>query len=236
MPPATTDDQAFTIVAIGDSETTGAGDPTGEGWVGRYASLVEDEYGIDVAVENLALEGQFSGELLQEVRSDDDLRQQLAGADVVLIGTGGADLNLGDDALSSGTCEGKACYVPVVREFARDFEAIVSEVASLQGSGGVIRALASPNVVPGAEDIVPSFITHEIGLYQAKTLRNAICATMEEHGGRCVDAFDAFNGPTGMKDAYEAGLLNLQDCCYPSQGGHQLIAEMLLETTPAPAG
>ena len=95
-----------------------------------------------------------------------------------------------------------------------------------------MRALASPNAVPGAEDIVPSFITHEIGLYQATALRDAICATMEDHDGQCVDAFEAFNGPTGLEDAYEAGLLNLQECCYPSEGGHQLIAEMLLETTP----
>ena len=184
LPSATTDDPTFTIVAIGDSETTGAGDPTGEGWVGRYASLIEDEYGINVAVENHAVEGQYSAELLQEIESDEDLRQQLAGTDVVLIGTGGADLNIGDDALSAGTCEGKTCYVPVVREFARNFEEIVSEVASLQGSGGVMRALASPNAVPGAEDIVPSFITHEIGLYQATALRDAICATMEDHDGQ----------------------------------------------------
>jgi lysophospholipase L1-like esterase len=232
-PSVASNDQVFTIVALGDSEATGAGDPTGEGWVGRYAALIEDEYGIDVTVENHAAEGKYSSTLLLEVESDDDLRQQLASADLVLMGIGGADLNIGDDALSSGTCDGKACYVPILNEFERNLDAIATEVDSVQGSGGEMRAVAFPNVYPGAEKVVPSFITPEIALYQATTLRDAICSTMEDHGGECIDALAEFNGPDGTKDAYEAGLLNLKDCCYPSEDGHQLIAELLLETTPS---
>src|SRR3712207_2791465 len=58
------------IVAPGDSETTGAGDPTGLGWVGRYARLLRKDLGASVRVENLAADGKTSEELLSEVRSD----------------------------------------------------------------------------------------------------------------------------------------------------------------------
>ena len=36
---------AWSLVAIGDSSTTGSGDPTGVGWVGAYAKAIHDGTG-----------------------------------------------------------------------------------------------------------------------------------------------------------------------------------------------
>src|SRR4051812_9728904 len=55
---------AMTVVAIGDSDTTGIGDPTGHGWVGRYGDLLHGKVGSRVAVDNRAGEGKTSAELL----------------------------------------------------------------------------------------------------------------------------------------------------------------------------
>jgi hypothetical protein len=52
--PASTASQAakdatvWNIVALGDSVTTGEGDPTGLGWVGRYARLLRQKLGFKV--------------------------------------------------------------------------------------------------------------------------------------------------------------------------------------------
>jgi hypothetical protein len=57
---------------------------------------------------------------------------------------------------------------------------------------------------------------------------------MAEHEGRCIDVLEAFNGPDGTENAYEKGLMNHEDCCYPNSKGQQLMAELLLETGLAP--
>jgi lysophospholipase L1-like esterase len=91
----------FRIVALGDSDTTGNGDPTGVGWVGRYARLLHQRLGLKMTVTNLALDGTTSWSLLTAVRSDSRTRSTIAAADAVLLGIGGADLNAGDDRWQS---------------------------------------------------------------------------------------------------------------------------------------
>ncbi len=228
-PSASSATAALRIVALGDSDATGAGDPTGTGWVGRYGDLVQRKLGVDVQVTNLAAEGETSEQLLDEVRSDDVTRQELASADVVLIGIGGADLNEGDANLEAGSCKGKACYTPVLRRFRRNFEDIVAGVHTTTPSDALLRAITLANVVPGAEDVVPPFLTPDLGRYQAATERDAICGAIQKYEGQCVDVLTAFNGRSGLEDAYASGLMNKEDCCYPSGKGQQLIANLLVK-------
>jgi hypothetical protein len=57
---------------------------------------------------------------------------------------------------------------------------------------------------------------------------------MARYGGRCIDVLHRFNGLAGTTDAYRRGLLNHEDCCYPSAKGQQLMAEMLIGTGLTP--
>lgn len=222
------------IVALGDSDTTGSGDPTGAGWVGRYGRLLHQRLGIETRVTNLAVDGTTSSRLLAAARSNSAMRRTIAAADVVLIGIGGADLNAGDDRWQSGSCRGKACYAADLRAFARNLEATVATVAKLRrGKKTVLRAITLPNALTGAEDAIPGFlkpVATSIGVFQSNALRRAICASMTRHAGRCVDVYRVFNGANGRANAYKKGLLNHTDCCYPSAMGQQLIAELLLRT------
>jgi len=79
---------SWKIVALGDSDTTGQGDPTRVGWVGRYAAQLRQKLGLTVTVVNLAQEGMTSGQLLASVRSDSSTRSALKGAQIVLLGIG----------------------------------------------------------------------------------------------------------------------------------------------------
>lgn len=226
---------AWEIVALGDSATTGEGDTTGLGWVERYARLLRQRVRAKLIVTNLAENGKSSDQLLRELQADPATRRQVARARIVLFGIGGADLNAGDERLQAGRCRGRACYAPVLGRFARNFDAAVATVRELRGSHATaLRAIAPPNVIPGAEDVVPAFATRALGLFQARTEKQAICRAMTRHDGRCVDLVRAFNGPSGTEDAYEKGLMNHDDCCYPSAAGQQLIAELLLRTGLAP--
>jgi lysophospholipase L1-like esterase len=232
---ARTDGTVWHVVALGDSDTSGAGDPTGLGWAGRYARLLRTRLGLKVAFTNLAQEGKTSDVLLSEVKSDPSTRAAVKQAQIVLVGIGGADLNAGDDRNAAKTCKGTACYAADLRAFGRNLDQTSAAIRELRPPNrAVLRAITLPNVVPGAEKIVPPFVTHAIGVFQVTTLRRSICAAMTHHGGRCVDVLRAFNGPRATGNAYAARLLTKADCCYPSGKGQQLMAELVLRSGLAP--
>jgi lysophospholipase L1-like esterase len=219
------------IVALGDSDTTGSGDPTGIGWVGRYAKLLRRRLGAHISVTNLAQDGKTSGVLLSELRNDGATRSKVRNANIVLLGIGGADLNTGDARYDAGQCGGKDCYAADLKKFGRNFASTSALIARLRRhKKTLLRAITLPNAIPGAQDVIPPFLTVDLGVYQAETLRQKICAAMKTHRGRCIDVLTAFNGPRGAEDAYAKGLMNHADCCYASAKGQQLIANLLLRT------
>jgi len=215
------------VVAIGDSDATGVGDPSAQGWVGRYGDLLETKTGAVVTVDNRAMEGETSDQLRGDVARDASLRRALADADVVLIGIGGADLNAGDDALSAGDCRGIGCYDALLRRFDENISAIAAGVRQV-APRALVRAMSLPNAFPGAGSAIPPFITATIGRYQATTERDSVCRAMRANGGRCVDVVAALNGPLARGDAYARGLMTKDPCCYPSAKGQQLIARLLV--------
>jgi lysophospholipase L1-like esterase len=219
---------AITILAIGDSDTTGIGDPSGRGWAGRFGDLLHRKLSAVVHVDNRAVEGQTSDELRNAVIGDDALRQALAKADVVLVGTGGADLNAGDDALQANQCDGRACYRPILRRFGENISAIATEVHQLNRSA-LLRAISLPNGYPGAGDAIPPFITAAISRYESTMERALVCQAMQRNGGRCADVVRGFNGPSANEDAYTSGLMTKDPCCYPSGKGQQLMAGLLIK-------
>ena len=234
-PGKSTPPDSWHIVALGDSDATGAGDTTGVGWVERYARLLRHRVHAKIDVINLAENGKTSDQLLSEIRTDPATRRQVNHATIVLFGIGGADLNTGDERLQAGRCRGRACYAPVLRRFARNFEETVAMARKLRGSRPtILRAITLPNALPGARDVIPPFITPELSLYQVRGEKQAICHAMAEHEGRCVDLLRAFNGKSGTENAYEKGLMNHDDCCYPSAEGQQTIAELMMRTGLSP--
>lgn len=219
--------RALSVVAIGDSDATGVGDPSSRGWVGRYADLLKAETGAVVTVDNRAMEGDTSDQLRGDVAHDASLRRALADADVVLIGIGGADLNAGDVALSAGDCRGIGCYAAVLRRFDVNISAIAAGVRQVAPSA-LMRAMSLPNAFPGAGSAIPPFITANISRDEATTERDSVCRAMQANGGRCVDVVAAFNGPLARGDAYARGLMTKDPCCYPNAAGQQLIARLLI--------
>jgi lysophospholipase L1-like esterase len=79
----------FRIVALGDSLTRGAGDATG-GYPDRVARALGQK-GRPTVVENLAVDGSETGDVLRKVR-EPGTASTLARADLVLLSAGGNDL------------------------------------------------------------------------------------------------------------------------------------------------
>lgn len=220
---------AWHVVALGDSGASGRGDPTRQAWSGRYARLLTLGLHHKVLLTNLASEGLTSSQLLRNLRTDPNVRGVVANADILLFGsTAGSHLNAADGMLAAGACKGTACYASQLRLWAKDFEQIVAASVKLRDSKKtVLLGVTDPNVVPGAQGVVPPFATVALGLFQARTIKRTVCATVSRDGGKCVDVLAAFNGPSGTEDAYKKGLMNKIECCYASGKGQQLIAELL---------
>jgi lysophospholipase L1-like esterase len=229
---------ALSLVAVGDSEATGHGDPTGEGWVGRYAKLLDTEMGRKVTVTSLAEDGLTSDLLVEQLTSDANTMAAIAAADIIVIGAGGADLNAGDDRFAAGTCSAEARYKDDLAAFAQNMdEAAVAIAKARDGKPTLFRAITPPNVLTGAESVIPPFlrpVATRVGVYQAKSIRSSVCSAMHKHHGDCIDVLTAFNGASGKNNAYKSGLMNLSDCCYPSAKGQQLMAELLIKTGTTP--
>jgi hypothetical protein len=89
-------------------------------------------------------------------------------------------------------------------------------VRQLAGRSALIRAISLPNGYPGAGNAFPPFATPGVALYQAVTERTIVCGAARKHGGDCINVVRAFNGSSGTGDAYQAGLMTKDPCCYPS--------------------
>ncbi|HEY6570045.1 MAG TPA: GDSL-type esterase/lipase family protein [Candidatus Limnocylindrales bacterium] len=232
--PSTAASNALQLVALGDSETTGSGDRTGRGWVEYYAERIREGTGREVNVTNLARNGTRSLDLVMAVQQAADIRNAIAAADIVVLGIGGADLNAGDALLEAGSCGGTDCYDASIAAYGANIDAIAAEIVNLRGGQPTaLRAITQPNALTGAESVIPPFlrsISTEVGVHVARGFNAATCAAMAAHDGACVDVLTAINGPDGTGDGYATGLMNIADCCYPSERGHRLIADLLYKT------
>src|SRR5262245_30005409 len=83
---------ALTYVALGDSIAAGAGDNGPGGYVGRYRDAAATDLGVAITLQNLAVGGSTSGNLLSALTTDGGVQAAVAGADLVTFDIGGNDL------------------------------------------------------------------------------------------------------------------------------------------------
>ncbi|MGZ6988691.1 MAG: GDSL-type esterase/lipase family protein [Thermoanaerobaculia bacterium] len=83
---------AFRTVALGDSLTRGTGDAAGGGGYPERIAAALRKSGLTVTIENLAVDGAESGDLLRKM-DDAGVAQRVAAADLILVSIGGNDLS-----------------------------------------------------------------------------------------------------------------------------------------------
>jgi len=79
------------VVALGDSLTRGAGDANGQGYAGLVRQSLEKKFGKSISFSNLAINGQESPDLVKQL-SQEQVKRQLAEANLILFTIGGNDL------------------------------------------------------------------------------------------------------------------------------------------------
>lgn len=86
-----TADGFHNVVALGDSLTRGSGDANGQGYAGLVRKALEQNSEEPIRFTNLAVNGQESPELLQQL-DQEQVKKLIAEADLILFTIGGNDL------------------------------------------------------------------------------------------------------------------------------------------------
>lgn len=213
--------EPYRYVAIGDSISTGIWH--WPGFVGAYADHIESDTGTPVTVENRAVNGLTSGELLDSVRTSQAMRNALRDADVITWSIGGNDLRGARTAYKQGTCGGgdnQNCLRAVEEQVADDWDDIIDEVLALRGSDAIVRTMDIYNPYVDDDKADGSFAVFKGYL---DGLNQQLRSAAQGAGIPVAGVYAAFNGPDGTDSAPYITF----DGLHPTSAGHAVIAGLL---------
>ncbi len=235
-PPSDASGPGWTLVALGDSIPYAAPADCGgcTGYPVLLARRIEQDTGVPVRVRNDARHDSLdSAGLLDALRTDADMRSDVAAADIVTITIGHNDTPWvrSDDSCDGAASDqhanwaryGRRCVTALATALAHNLDRILAQVTALRhGRPTAIRVTnfsndneRDPLAEPGGDAVSKSVVD---------AFSAAICSTARAHHLPCADVYHAFNGPTGTRFD---GPHVAADHVHPNQRGHELIAKLL---------
>jgi lysophospholipase L1-like esterase len=215
-------------VAMGNSITF----YPGHGAIHRYAAMLEEDFGVEVEMRNHTVGGQRTDHFLDRLQNDDELRSDLAEADVITLLIPNEEwAEPGSTAIGSGgrnpaDCGGddnEQCLRDMINYYKSHVDAIFEElVAVADPSEKLIR--------------VQDFYMFPTNVYTEETFDNVYPYWAEaqhyvedvasEYGIPVAQVFDDFMGPDGTENPEVAGLVT-GDGVHPTADGAQRIADLI---------
>ncbi|WP_379970731.1 SGNH/GDSL hydrolase family protein [Ectobacillus sp. sgz5001026] len=198
------------IISLGDSLTRGVGDNEGLGYIGRLRSSLETDYKQKVALNNLAVSGARTPELLKQL-SDNGVRYSISRANVIMITIGGNDVfpgwqTIGETDLTQ--------FHPDVATFQENVKKIITEIREINPDSPIYwLGLYNP-----FEDVPELKGSGSVAIDWNNAL---IKSTIDSKGVYIVPTYDLFQGRT--KD------LLFSDHFHPNNKGYTLMANRLLQ-------
>ena len=210
------------VVGLGDSVPAGSACACTD-----YVNLLAGRLGEKVTSTNLAVPGQTTSGLLDQLSSSADVRSALADADVVIVTVGANDVEATDPSDCDSSDDGPQCYSGELTTLTQNLDRVAAAVAAQATRPGARILLTGYwNVfldgtaakAKGADYVrVADAVTREVN--------NRISSAAAAHGAVFVDLFTPFRGADGSKDCTD---LLAADGDHPDAAGHALIANALL--------
>lgn len=204
--------KALRYVAIGDSLTVGYGAAAGRGFVPRYAAAVEERFGRKVDTYNAGVTGATSGEILQTLETDSNVRERIAKAHLITLTAGGNDLLA---AAKSFFYDGRSDDLrSALRQYAVNYNKLIGELKRLKKDSRTpyaIRLVDLYNPIPMVS--VSSFWIRQFNRQLLK---------YEDRRTRIAFLYDAFVG-------HEEEWLYV-DHIHPNEKGYAVIAQQVFKS------
>jgi lysophospholipase L1-like esterase len=206
---------AYHVVALGDSITDGVGDPGGRGYAVRVSEALRRR-GLTVIFTNLAVSGSLTADVLAVMRKD-EARRLLARADLILVSAGGNDLSRSLRSLQAAADSAEAEPEQALGRARANLEAMMRELRA-GNDHGAIRLIGLYNPFEIEAKDAPA-ARRQLAEWNAAIDQ----VTFPYQDALAVPVADAF---AGRPDRL-AG-----DRYHPGPGGHEVIADRVLETLP----
>ena len=238
---------ALRLVVIGDSIPNNSPDdcPGCTGFVDRYAKAVQTATGRSVQVANLS---QHTGLTLPGLLDElDQFRDQLAAADVIVVGIAHNSNELAAEepcgkplmsapgsvfSLPDWSAMDRECATRSAQKFAPLYDKLYAQVAAWrQGKPTILRTINRYNDFIGAPTAQLTRAQERLTAVFVGTWNTMLCTSARAHGFGCADIAKAFNGPDGMRPS---GDLLAVDYTHPSDKGNKVIARVLADLGYAP--
>jgi lysophospholipase L1-like esterase len=225
-------DTSWDLVAIGDSTPTGYGVLSGHSYVDIYAGYIEQDLGIPVQVHNRATTSTRTVEgWVEEIRGNEELRQDIRDAEVITIWLGWHDLIPSIGVPRGGPCYPHshevdlACLAQVASPMQAAFDNLLAEIESLVDTettliliadAGIPRILVESWTEDGTFDILQE--------HAYEVWREYILQAASNHHAVVVHTYETLNGPNGDRAMPTEYMQS--DGVHFNDAGHILIADM----------
>jgi lysophospholipase L1-like esterase len=242
----------FVLLALGDSIPYNSPDdcPGCTGFVDSYGEALEAELGRPVTVLNRSRhDGAGTGQIQEQLQSDEALLAELVDADVVVMSVGfndgppfvyapdGCPLSPSGSASAlewaeAGAATTHECIDSVVQLLRSQVADVYAGIrAAAPGAAiGVLTPYDSWRGWPEFDQVDQSTVSgmYDAVSYYLQTWRLALCEEAEAVGAVCVDVYSAFNGADGTEPP---GSHVAADYAHPSQEGNDRIRDLLVEAS-----
>jgi lysophospholipase L1-like esterase len=225
-------DTTWDLVALGDSTPTGYRVGTGHSYVEVYAEYIQQDLGVEVVVHNWSTNSTRAvAEWVAEVRTNDELRDDLRNAEVVTLWLGWHDVIPNIGVPRGGPCYPRSqevdldCLAEVTAPMESAFENLLSEIVSL----------ASPDktlILIGEVGIPSLFVRRwqedgtfdDLQQHAYEVWREYLVQAADRHRVYMVNTYEVLNGATGDQDMIPD--YHQPDGLHLNEQGHKLLADL----------
>ena len=231
-PVAQQGDTTWDLVALGDSTPTGYGVGAHNSYVQVYAEYIEQDLGVGVAVHNWATNSTRTvAEWAEEVRNNNELRDNLRNAEIITIWLGWHDLIPNVGVPRGGPCYPQTqqldldCLAKVTSSMELAFEDLLAEIVSLASPGETLILIADVG-------IPPLFVARwkedgtfdDLRRHAYEVWREYLVQAAGRHGVYVVNTYAALNGPNGDQGLSPDYVQS--DGLHSNEQGHRLLADL----------
>jgi hypothetical protein len=197
------------------------GSSNGTLWTPYYQDMVEADLGVKL-ISHTWFQKTVS-ELLNNIRNDERMREDIQKAEIITIGLGYGDMSYAVTAYGAGVPKTYQRKLSEALHIFRDtYDALFTELLTLTSpTRTIIRTMDFyyPFVGSDQKDGVYDQNRRVWSKFNACIIKSA-----RRHDIPVARVFAAFHGPKGNEDPVEKGFLSL-DGYHPSEGGKQVVAE-----------